>query len=182
MAHKETDDGLQRLLIQTQVLWPFSRAELTTLRHRHKSRSSITRFIYPSPLKMPISKDFTVPSSARQLEVPPEPYAKSFVIFISSEDPETKQPWCPDVRASWPHIVAAFEGQTSPLLNVVQVGQRPEWRDPDNVYRKNWNVNGVPTLAKFQRVNGEVVETARLDENGIMDVTALHEFLDQVRT
>ncbi|GAB0133990.1 hypothetical protein EsDP_00002378 [Epichloe bromicola] len=127
---------------------------------------------------MPISRDFAVPSSAKHLDVPSDANARTFIIFISSEDPETKQPWCPDVRASWPHVVAAFEGHSSHTLNVVEVGQRPEWRDPDNVYRKNWNVHGVPTLARFQRVNGEVVETARLDENGIMDVQALHAFLN----
>ncbi|KAK2602011.1 hypothetical protein QQS21_004437 [Conoideocrella luteorostrata] len=127
---------------------------------------------------MPISKDFAVPSSAKQLALPQDADAKIFVIFISSEDPETNQPWCPDVRASWPHVVAAFEGEISPKLNVVEVGQRPEWKNPENIYRKNWDVNGVPTLAKYQRINGEVVETARLDENGIMDVTTLHEFLN----
>lgn len=52
------------------------------------------------------------------------------------------------------------------------------WKDPDNVFRKKWNVNGVPTLARFERVNGKVVETARLDENGIMDVSMLHAFLN----
>jgi hypothetical protein len=41
------------------------------------------------------------------------------------------------------------------------------------VYRKHWNVNGVPTLARFELVNGNVVETARLDENGIMDEAKL---------
>lgn len=51
------------------------------------------------------------------------------------------------------------------------------WRSPENVFRKNWNVNGVPTLARYQQVNGEVVETARLDENGIVDEAKLREFI-----
>ncbi|KAG5997749.1 hypothetical protein E4U54_002315 [Claviceps lovelessii] len=127
---------------------------------------------------MPIIKDFVLPDSPQDLEVPSPVGTKGFLIFVSSDDPETRQPWCPDVRASWPHVVAAFEGQISPTLHVVKVGQRSEWKDPDNVFRKKWNVNGVPTLARFERVNGKVVETARLDENGIMDVSMLHAFLN----
>ncbi|KAG5920046.1 hypothetical protein E4U42_006329 [Claviceps africana] len=127
---------------------------------------------------MPIFKDYVLPASPGDVHVPSQADAKTFLIFISSDDPETRQPWCPDVRASWPHVVAAFEGQISPVLNVIKVGQRGEWKDPDNVYRKKWNVHGVPTLARFERVNGVVVETARLDESGIMDVGTLHAFLN----
>ncbi|KHO01607.1 uncharacterized protein MAM_00608 [Metarhizium album ARSEF 1941] len=125
---------------------------------------------------MPISRNFVVPASAKQLRLP-DAASKAFVIFISSEDPETKQPWCPDVRASWPHIQAAFGGENAPTVSVVEVGQRPEWRSPENVFRKNWNVNGVPTLAKYERVHGEIVETARLDESGIMDEAQLRGFI-----
>lgn len=45
------------------------------------------------------------------------------------------------------------------------------------MFRKNWNVNGVPTLARYERVNGEIVETARLDETGIMDEARLRGFI-----
>ncbi|KAG8423986.1 hypothetical protein J3458_000827 [Metarhizium acridum] len=125
---------------------------------------------------MPISRTLVVPPSAKQLQLPGSA-SRAFIVFISSEDPETKQPWCPDVRASWPHIQAAFGGEDAPTVSVVEVGQRPEWRNPENVFRKNWNVNGVPTLAKYERVDGEVVETARLDENGIMDEAKLRGFI-----
>ncbi|GAO14181.1 uncharacterized protein UV8b_08027 [Ustilaginoidea virens] len=124
---------------------------------------------------MPISSAFCAPSAAHQLDVPPD--GAVFLIFISSDDPETQQPWCPDVRASWPHVVAAFGADTAPELSVVRVGQRAEWRSEGNAYRRNWGVRGVPTLAKYRRVDGQVVETARLDENGIQDGEALREFL-----
>ena len=75
---------------------------------------------------MPIVREFHLPGSARELELPSGPNARLFVIFISSEDPETKQPWCPDVRAAWPHIVTAFGGRECQAVSVVEVGQRPE--------------------------------------------------------
>ncbi|KAG6031979.1 hypothetical protein E4U41_007365 [Claviceps citrina] len=127
---------------------------------------------------MPISRDFTLPSSPDDLDIPAHADAHTFLIFISSNDPQTRQPWCPDVRASWPHVVAAFESQISPTLNVVEVGQRSEWNNPDNVFRKNWSVNTVPTLVKYRRLDGKVVEASRLDETGIMNVGALHAFLN----
>lgn len=74
---------------------------------------------------MPISRSLVVPPSAKQLPLP-DSASRAFLVFISSEDPETKQPWCPDVRASWPHIQAAFGGDEAPTVSVVQVGQRPE--------------------------------------------------------
>lgn len=51
------------------------------------------------------------------------------------------------------------------------------WKSPDNVYRKSWNVGGVPTLARYERVDGRVVEVARLDEHGIMDEKRLQALL-----
>jgi hypothetical protein len=75
---------------------------------------------------MPISRSFAVPASAKQLELL-NGATRAFIIFISSEDPQTKQPWCPDVRAAWPHVQAAFGTETAPTVSVVEVGQRPEY-------------------------------------------------------
>lgn len=63
------------------------------------------------------------------------------------------------------------------VYGMVKLILEVRWRSPENVYRKNWNVNGVPTLARYQQVNGEVVETARLVENGIVDEAKLREFI-----
>jgi hypothetical protein len=51
------------------------------------------------------------------------------------------------------------------------------WRDPKNVYRNNWNVHNVPTLVRYQRVDGEVKETGRLVEGEILDEKKLHDFI-----
>jgi len=58
--------------------------------------------------------------------VPEGPAAKLFVCFISSTDPATKQPWCPDVRAALPRLDAAFSSEDAPKLAYVHVGQKPE--------------------------------------------------------
>lgn len=73
---------------------------------------------------MPFVSDFTLPESANRL--PLDSNTALFVAFISSNDPVTKQPWCPDVRAALPRLHAAFSGADAPKLAVVEVGQKPE--------------------------------------------------------
>jgi hypothetical protein len=74
---------------------------------------------------MPIIKNFTLPASAKLLEVPDAPNAKLFLAFISGDDVITKQPWCPDVRAALPHIDAAFTAPDAPTVALVSVGEKP---------------------------------------------------------
>lgn len=74
--------------------------------------------------RMPITKNLTLPSSAKDLTVNPD--SKLFIAFISSPDPITKQPWCPDVRDALPHINKAFAGDDAPDLAIIEVGQKPE--------------------------------------------------------
>lgn len=76
---------------------------------------------------MPILKPFTVPASAKALELPQDSKAKLFIAFISSADPVTKQPWCPDVRQTLPYINAAFTPSEAPELAIIEVGQRAEY-------------------------------------------------------
>lgn len=73
---------------------------------------------------MPITKNFTLPGSAKLLEVPEGPNSKLFLAFISGDDPITKQPWCPDVRAALPHIDAAFTAPDAPTVAYVSVGEK----------------------------------------------------------
>ncbi|KAI8304515.1 Serine/threonine-protein kinase pkn1 [Colletotrichum sp. SAR11_240] len=80
-----------------------------------------------------------------------------------------RESWCPDVRAALPHINAAFSAETAPNMAFVEVGQRPEWKVPTNVYRTKWDVHNVPTIVRYQLVNGEIKETGRLVEGDILD-------------
>lgn len=76
---------------------------------------------------MPIIKNFTLPGSAKRLPVPEAPNAKLFLAFISGDEPITKQPWCPDVRAALPHIDAAFTAADAPTVGFVSVGEKAEY-------------------------------------------------------
>ncbi|KAJ5377796.1 uncharacterized protein N7496_005205 [Penicillium cataractarum] len=126
---------------------------------------------------MPIIKNFTLPASAKLLEVSEGLDSKLFLAFISGDDPITKQPWCPDVRAALPHINAAFAAPDAPTVAIVSVGDKLKWKEPKNVYRTEWRVNNVPALVRYQRVNGEISETARLIEAEILDKAKLQTFL-----
>ena len=76
---------------------------------------------------MPVLESFTAPASAEQLDVPEGPDASLFIAFVSSKDPNTKLPWCPDVRAALPHLTAAFSTVNAPTLAIAEVGQIPEY-------------------------------------------------------
>ncbi|KAK7934638.1 hypothetical protein PG985_000133 [Apiospora marii] len=124
---------------------------------------------------MPIVQKFDLPESPEALSISyPKPV---FLLFIASKDPATGQSWCPDVRASLPHIEAAFSADDAPTVGFVEVGQRPEWRERTNVFRTKWNVNNVPTLARFELVKGKVVEKGRMTEDGIMNPETLKAFM-----
>ncbi|KAG6286636.1 hypothetical protein E4U09_006644 [Claviceps aff. purpurea] len=127
---------------------------------------------------MPISRSMTLPKSPKHVNVPNIPNGKTYIAFLSSTDPDTHQPWCPDVQVTWPHLTAAFDDSPrSPLLNIIEVGGRDEWRQPDNDYRVTWNINELPTVVRYERVNGEIVETMRLVKSGILTSSTLYDFL-----
>ncbi|KAJ5199642.1 hypothetical protein N7472_004846 [Penicillium cf. griseofulvum] len=124
---------------------------------------------------MPIIKNFTLPSSVKELAL--SPASKLFIAFISGPDPISKQPWCPDVRDALPHINEAFTGDDAPELALIEVGQKPEWNNPQNVYRTTWGTKNIPALVRYQQVNGEVTETGRLVEGEILDKQRLLAFI-----
>jgi hypothetical protein len=76
---------------------------------------------------MPIEYHFPIPSSAQDLPVPTGPASKLFVCFISSTDPATNLPWCPDVRAALPRLEKTFSSHDAAQLAYVHVGQKPEY-------------------------------------------------------
>ncbi|KFA50655.1 hypothetical protein S40293_04905 [Stachybotrys chartarum IBT 40293] len=125
---------------------------------------------------MPIITDFTFPKSPEGFSLPQNTF---FIIFNASKDPATGQPWCPDVRAALPHLQTAFAAADSPQAAIVEVGQKPEWQDPKNAFRANWNINSVPTLVRYQSAGGQAKETGRLVEGEILDAQSLKAFVSQ---
>ncbi|CAJ2502598.1 Uu.00g099920.m01.CDS01 [Anthostomella pinea] len=129
---------------------------------------------------MPITKGFKVPDTAAHLTLPANPATPLYLAFIASADPATGQPWCPDVRAALPYLDAAFAGDTRPHLTIIEVGQKPQWKDPKNPFRTKWNIHNVPALVRYQRVDGAApAETGRLMEGEILDEKRLYEFIGQ---
>jgi hypothetical protein len=52
------------------------------------------------------------------------------------------------------------------------------WRDQKNVFRTTWNVNNVPALVKYERVDGVTKEVGRLIEGEILDGEKLAGLVD----
>ncbi|KAF2164073.1 hypothetical protein M409DRAFT_68016 [Zasmidium cellare ATCC 36951] len=124
---------------------------------------------------MPILQDFSFPSSAEGLQL--SPGTPLFIAFLASKDPVTNRPWCPDVVAALPVLEATFKGGKQPTAAFVDVGQRPEWKDPKNVFRTKWNVHNTPTLVRFEKVGDAVKEVGRLVEGEILDQERLQKLI-----
>ncbi|KAI5365368.1 putative Thioredoxin domain-containing protein [Septoria linicola] len=124
---------------------------------------------------MPITQDFTLPSSAESLQI--SPGSAFFIAFLASKDPNTKKPWCPDVVAALPTLEATFKGEKKPAAAFVEVGQRPEWKEAKNVFRTKWNVHNVPTLVRYEKLGSDAKEVGRLIEGEILDESRLQELI-----
>jgi hypothetical protein len=51
------------------------------------------------------------------------------------------------------------------------------WRDLSNAFRTKWNLNAVPSLVRFEAVDGVVTEVGRLVEGEILDRVRLGKFI-----
>ncbi|CAI6327480.1 unnamed protein product [Periconia digitata] len=130
---------------------------------------------------MPINQSFQLPATAQDLPLAASAKSPLYLVFVSSIHPETGLSWCPDVRAAMPIIEAAFnkDERKGLELGIVEVGQRPEWKEPTNVFRTQWNVHNVPCLVRYERKgeDGSVVETGRMIEEEFLKEGKLDEFL-----
>jgi hypothetical protein len=76
-----------------------------------------------------------------------------YLICYSDPDPSTGKLWCPDCRDVQEPVKAFFSAPESPKGIIYWVGQRPEWRSPENPARVRWNVHNVPTILKLMEVS-----------------------------
>lgn len=143
---------------------------------------------------MPVITDFPLPSSATALQLSAE-NPVTFLSFHASPDPNTGKPWCPDVVAALPYLQEVFSTPQAPQVAFINVGQKDEyvhsmlnlnalhtdyhtrWKDLSNVYRTKWNVGAIPTLVRYELVDGDVKETGRLVEAQILDRARLSKFV-----
>ncbi|OCH89557.1 hypothetical protein OBBRIDRAFT_813135 [Obba rivulosa] len=81
-----------------------------------------------------------------------------FLIFYSSRD-ESGKLWCPDCVAVENLVQEVFGPEGGPSGLIVYVGQRSEWKTPNNPFRgAPWNVNAIPTVIRI-RDGARLVET-----------------------
>ncbi|GAB7334900.1 hypothetical protein MBLNU13_g06790t1 [Cladosporium sp. NU13] len=125
---------------------------------------------------MPIIHNFALPKAIGDLAIPAATDA-FFIAFLASKDPQTNKPWCPDVVAALPTLESTFTGANKPQAAFVEVGQRPEWKDPKNAFRTEWKVNNVPALLRFEKTSEGVKEVGRLIEGEILDQERLEKLL-----
>ncbi|KAL4900118.1 hypothetical protein BDW74DRAFT_103678 [Aspergillus multicolor] len=125
---------------------------------------------------MPVTTTYPLPAIPSSLSLPPNT-DRFFISFHASIDPATSKPWCPDVVAAIPVLNEVFSAGDTPTVAFVEVGQRPEWKEPTNVFRTKWNVTNVPTLVRFESVDGKAKETGRLVEAEILDRKKLGELV-----
>ncbi|ORX37582.1 thioredoxin-like protein [Kockovaella imperatae] len=83
----------------------------------------------------------------------------TYLIFYSSF--VDGQMWCPDCRNAEQNVKEVFEGDDKPKGVILYVGDKPTWRDPENEYRKEYKLRGVPTMIRME--NGK--EVARIEED-----------------
>ncbi|KAK6331171.1 hypothetical protein TWF696_003238 [Orbilia brochopaga] len=101
-----------------------------------------------------------------------------FLFFIASDDPATNQPWCPDVRAALGPVRKAFdEDAREHNFATIRVGVKEEWRNPTNVFRTQWKLQAIPTLARYSliTVDEQKFPSVRmLVEAECLDLAKLH--------
>jgi len=80
-----------------------------------------------------------------------------FLIFFSSRLPESNLLWCPDCLAVEDLIRNTFSCERGPSAVLVYVGQKSEWKTPDNIFRKEpWKVEVIPTIIKLDKAGKEI--------------------------
>jgi thiol-disulfide isomerase/thioredoxin len=104
---------------------------------------------------------------------------KPFIVIFKGGVDESGNSWCSDCVAAEPMVNQVLIPEAKKLgfpMYIVDVGLRPEWKDPQNPLRHHQvlKVNCVPTLLRIE--NGAVIN--RLKEEEIMQQDLLLAFLE----
>ncbi|KAJ7040336.1 hypothetical protein C8F04DRAFT_1083256 [Mycena alexandri] len=85
---------------------------------------------------------------------------EEFLIFYS--DVVDGQLWCPDCRVVDDQVRGAFTAANSPSAVIVYVGNRPDWKSTDNIFRgEPFKITTIPTIVKLKenKEAGRLVDT-----------------------
>jgi len=98
----------------------------------------------------------------------------TYKIYYSSPTGPDGKMWCPGCVAVENILSNIFNKPDGPRAEIVYVGDRPTWKDPNCIYRQEpLKLKGVPVVLKF--VDGVVV--GGLEEDGILDSEVIGGFL-----
>ncbi|XP_053313179.1 thioredoxin domain-containing protein 17 [Spea bombifrons] len=71
-----------------------------------------------------------------------------FAYFSGSKNADGKS-WCPDCVKAEPIVFGELENLPDDSVFIYcQVGERAYWKDPNNEFKQNLKLTGVPTLLK----------------------------------
>lgn len=45
-----------------------------------------------------------------------------------------------------------FDREGAPLAQIVRVGEVSDWKSPQNIYRREWNLKSIPTIIRYDNV------------------------------
>ncbi|KAM4797004.1 thioredoxin domain-containing protein 17 [Rhinophrynus dorsalis] len=72
-----------------------------------------------------------------------------FVYFSGSKNADGVS-WCPDCVKAEPVVRGELDSLPEGSVFIYcQVGERPYWKDPNNEFKRNLKLTGVPTLLKI---------------------------------
>ncbi|OJD34262.1 thioredoxin-like protein 5 [Diplodia corticola] len=127
----------------------------------------------PSALAQQLQRDAAASGASSFAAV----YASHVVVQDGADGGQLKRSWCGDCVAAEPMVERKFGGSSSDDGDggkkcwVVWVGDKDEWRTPENVWRKApFGITHLPTLVKVtpegkweKLVEGDVYNQKKLD-------------------
>lgn len=76
---------------------------------------------------------------------------RRIIMFIGAMN-ENGESWCPDCRDAEPVVEAALKKAPSDIVFILSiVGDKPEWKSPDNEFRTNpeFKLKEIPTIVDY---------------------------------
>lgn len=108
-------------------------------------------------LRVPDFKSFNELYSKYEQKKDSENLKNLLMLFIASDDPQTRESWCSDCRnckSIMDNQIEEFKFNEQLTLAIVEVGHRDEWKKSDNPFRTHKvQVTGVPTLLSLTTVS-----------------------------
>lgn len=91
----------------------------------------------------------------------PDAKGVQYILFFASGTPS----WCPDCREALSAIETVFGGSDAPLLSIIKVGMKEEWKSPKNKWRGGpFHVGETPCIIKLIDVSNACCRLCRVEQ------------------